>query len=263
MYKVVPCVLAFAGDELNVRDGKVLPLPQGQHTTGLPSHQVPQLNCRGGSAGCQDQPSVVEGYNRGSDGHDEQWECKAEMKETQKFGWMQVTCEGYNHPKDEYVLVGSCGLQYYLERTGPGPSLTAVVTVLVLAALVICCLYVLCDSPNCAVNTHRHGRIRHNHQDVPSYGSGYQPLVNEAAAHPSAPPPAPNPHCNPPPYNPNYCSASQYPCPYSETQAQRVSTPLPPTGHIHVLHTHVSSDRPATPGDEVDPGGCCEKPSEG
>ncbi|KAL1430734.1 hypothetical protein MTO96_002337 [Rhipicephalus appendiculatus] len=56
------CMLAHlsscsSGDELNVRDGKVLPLPQGQHTTGRRSHTVPQLNCRGGSGDCQDKPS--------------------------------------------------------------------------------------------------------------------------------------------------------------------------------------------------------------
>ncbi|KAH9366357.1 hypothetical protein HPB48_006191 [Haemaphysalis longicornis] len=38
-----------------------------------------------------------------------QWECKAEMKKSQKFGFIQVICEGYDFPDDPYVLVGSCG----------------------------------------------------------------------------------------------------------------------------------------------------------
>ncbi|KAL1485743.1 hypothetical protein MTO96_047232, partial [Rhipicephalus appendiculatus] len=88
---------------------RFLTLQQGQYTSGRRSHPVPQLNCRGGSAGCQDQPSVVQCYNRGTDGRDVQWECKAEMKRSQKFGLLRVTCEGYDHPQDEYVLVGSCG----------------------------------------------------------------------------------------------------------------------------------------------------------
>ncbi|KAH7971222.1 hypothetical protein HPB49_020464 [Dermacentor silvarum] len=100
-----------------LKDVQVLTLRQGQYTTGRRSHPVPQLNCRGGSAGCQDQPAVVQCYNRGSDGRDAQWECKAEMKKTQKFGLIQVTCEGYDYPKDEYVLVGSCGGA--LEDFGP------------------------------------------------------------------------------------------------------------------------------------------------
>ncbi|XP_077498393.1 uncharacterized protein LOC144109460 isoform X2 [Amblyomma americanum] len=108
----------WQGDRVRLRDVEVLTLRQGQYTTGRRSHPVPQLNCRGGSAGCRDAPSVVQCYNRGSDGRDVQWECKAEMKKTQKFGLLQVSCEGYDYPKDDYILVGSCGLEYYLEKTG-------------------------------------------------------------------------------------------------------------------------------------------------
>ncbi|KAL1467663.1 hypothetical protein MTO96_025967, partial [Rhipicephalus appendiculatus] len=99
----------LTGDRVKLKEVQVLTLRQGQYTTGRRSHPVPQLNCRGGSAGCQDQPSVVQCYNRGTDGRNVQWECKAEMKRSQKFGLLQVTCEGYDNPQDEYILVGSCG----------------------------------------------------------------------------------------------------------------------------------------------------------
>ncbi|KAH7934771.1 hypothetical protein HPB52_000061 [Rhipicephalus sanguineus] len=148
--------LTYAGDKVKLTDVRVLTLRQGYYTTGRRSHPVPQLHCRGGSAGCKHQPSVVQCYNRGTDGWDVQWECKAEMKETQKFGWMQVSCEGYDHRKDEYVLVGSCG-----------------------------------DAPSCC--------------------AAYQPLINQPATYPSAPPPAPHPQGNPPPYYLNYTFAGQNP----------------------------------------------------
>ncbi|XP_058496117.1 store-operated calcium entry-associated regulatory factor-like [Solea solea] len=33
------------------------------------------------------------------------------------FGRIKVSCEGYNHPNDAYILKGSCGLEYSLELT--------------------------------------------------------------------------------------------------------------------------------------------------
>lgn len=37
-----------------------------------------------------------------------------------RFGRLDVTCEGYNHPSDPYILKGSCGLEYTLELTEEG-----------------------------------------------------------------------------------------------------------------------------------------------
>merc|ERR1712210_415487 len=75
----------------------------------------------GGSAGCSAfVPTVVQCYNRGTDGQDIQWECKADMEMKYKFGQIQVTCEGYDYPDDPYILAGSCGLEYTLELTKEG-----------------------------------------------------------------------------------------------------------------------------------------------
>lgn len=109
--------VASADSKVLLRDVQVLTLRAGQYTTGRRASPVPQLKCVGGSAGCRDTPEVVQCYNRGSDGRDAQWECKAEMKKTQKFGFIQVSCEGYDFPDDPYILVGSCGLEYSLEKT--------------------------------------------------------------------------------------------------------------------------------------------------
>jgi len=88
-------------------------------TNGRRSSPIPQLQCRGGSAGCSAFiPDVVQCYNRGSDGLEIQWECKTEMPMEYKFGKIQVSCEGYDYPDDPYILAGSCGLEYTIDRTG-------------------------------------------------------------------------------------------------------------------------------------------------
>ncbi|XP_075722177.1 store-operated calcium entry-associated regulatory factor-like [Rhipicephalus microplus] len=225
----------FSGDRVKLTDVQTLTLRQGQYTTGRRSHPVPQLNCRGGSAGCQDQPSVVQCYNRGTDGRDVQWECKAEMKRSQKFGLLQVTCEGYDYTQDEYILVGSCGLEYYLEKTSYGgrssnganglhrprahhiltrptsgiPLLWNVIFSL-LSVFGSCCLCLCCLSLCCG-NANLFGSVHRTRQNLTSCDAGYRPLINYPAAEQCAPPPPYYPGGNPPAYNPNYVSASQWP----------------------------------------------------
>lgn len=104
-----------------LRDIQVLTLYKGRYTTGRRSSPVPQLQCAGGSAGCHAfTPEVVQCQNKGWDGVDVQWECKTDMDNSYRFGRIEVSCEGYNHPSDQYVLTGSCGLEYTLELTEEG-----------------------------------------------------------------------------------------------------------------------------------------------
>ncbi|VDQ17157.1 unnamed protein product [Trichobilharzia regenti] len=53
-------------------------------------------------------PKVVQCYNRGFDGRDVQWECKAELDKGVTFGPINVNCEGYDYPEDDYIVHGSC-----------------------------------------------------------------------------------------------------------------------------------------------------------
>lgn len=56
-----------------LRDVQVLTLYKGRHTTARRSSPVPQLQCVGGSAGCQAfVPEVVQCQNKGWDGVDVQ-----------------------------------------------------------------------------------------------------------------------------------------------------------------------------------------------
>lgn len=103
-----------------LRDVQVLTLKSGQMTTGRRSSPVPQLKCIGGSAQGNFNPQAVQCYNRGFDGQDVQWECKADMDNLYRFGSVEVVCEGYDYPDDPYILKGSCGLEYTLELTKEG-----------------------------------------------------------------------------------------------------------------------------------------------
>ncbi|XP_065904104.1 store-operated calcium entry-associated regulatory factor-like [Dysidea avara] len=112
-----------SSDKVRLTDVSTITLHSDKLTTGRRSSPVPQLQCVGGTAGCHThKPRVVQCYNRGSDGYDVQWECKADMDKSYQFGRIQVSCEGYDYPDDPYVLKGSCGLEYEIDLTEEGRS---------------------------------------------------------------------------------------------------------------------------------------------
>uniref|UniRef100_A0A4X2KUM5 Store-operated calcium entry-associated regulatory factor n=1 Tax=Vombatus ursinus TaxID=29139 RepID=A0A4X2KUM5_VOMUR len=98
-----------------------LTLHRDRFTTARRTAPIPQLQCLGGSAGCPAHiPEIVQCRNKGWDGFDVQWECKAELDTSYRFGKTAVSCEGYDYPDDPYVLRGSCGLEFNLELTEQG-----------------------------------------------------------------------------------------------------------------------------------------------
>ncbi len=99
-------------DRVLLADMKAVTLENGKMTTGRRSSPVPQLSCVGGTAGCygSNQPRTVQCLNRGSDGNDAQWECKATLDNAYQFGRIRVVCEGFDYPDDPYILKGSCGV---------------------------------------------------------------------------------------------------------------------------------------------------------
>ena len=88
-----------------LRDVHVLILKNGKMTTGS-SSPVPQLKCVGGSAQGEFSLDVVQCYNRGWDGMNWWWECKAIsviMDNHNRFGEIEVVCEGcYDHGDNAY-----------------------------------------------------------------------------------------------------------------------------------------------------------------
>ncbi|XP_025966165.2 store-operated calcium entry-associated regulatory factor [Dromaius novaehollandiae] len=103
-----------------LREVQALTLHRGQYTASRRTAAVPQLQCTGGTAGCSPVPEVVQCYNKGWDGYDVQWHCKADLENSYRFGQIEVSCEGYDYPDDPYILRGSCSLLFRLELTEEG-----------------------------------------------------------------------------------------------------------------------------------------------
>lgn len=102
-------------DRIRLRDVETLTLYSDKWTTSGRSGAVRQLTCVGGPCS-RASIETAQCYNRGFDGNDVQWECKAELPSDFKFGRLEVSCEGYEYPNDDYVLVGSCGLEYTISE---------------------------------------------------------------------------------------------------------------------------------------------------
>ncbi|XP_044925337.1 store-operated calcium entry-associated regulatory factor isoform X2 [Mustela putorius furo] len=108
-------------DRILLRDVKALTLHHDRYTTSRRLDPIPQLKCVGGTAGCDSYtPKVIQCQNKGWDGYDVQWECKTDLDIAYKFGKTVVSCEGYESSEDQYILRGSCGLEYNLDYTELG-----------------------------------------------------------------------------------------------------------------------------------------------
>lgn len=95
---------------------EVLTFQKGSYTTFRRTLPVSQLICIGGNARFEsDKIETIQCKNMGFDGHDYNWKCQTELPNKLRLGKVTVNCEGYNYPDDPYILVGSCGLEYYLE----------------------------------------------------------------------------------------------------------------------------------------------------
>lgn len=117
-----PPVLAWSDhDKVLLREIQSITLYGDRYTNSRRSSPIPQLTCTGGTAGCSSYiPQVVQCQNKGWDGIDVQWECKADMDNSYRFGKLEVSCEGFDYPNDPFVLRGSCGLEYRLDLTEEG-----------------------------------------------------------------------------------------------------------------------------------------------
>lgn len=96
-----------------------------RQTTSRRSPPVPQLSCIGPPEICAlYTPPVIRCHNEGSSygKEDVEWACKADLPEEFKFGSTDVVCEGYESADDEFVLRGSCAVEYGLLLTDRGES---------------------------------------------------------------------------------------------------------------------------------------------
>jgi len=119
------CGVYARTDRIPISSLDAITLTAGRYTAGRRNLGVPQLKCVGRPYGFDDSylPTTVQCINRGMGSNgDPQWECKADLDTKLRFGPLAVSCEGYDYPDDEYILAGSCGLEYYLEATTKTPE---------------------------------------------------------------------------------------------------------------------------------------------
>ncbi|KAK8790211.1 hypothetical protein WA588_000377 [Blastocystis sp. NMH] len=99
-----------------LRNVDTLTFYNNKYTTGRRSSPIPQMTCTSGFATCRHAPPTIQCYNRGMDGLDVQWECKAQMENGYSLGRTEVSCEGYDYPEDPYILGGSCGINFDVQK---------------------------------------------------------------------------------------------------------------------------------------------------
>ncbi|PWN30419.1 DUF1183-domain-containing protein [Jaminaea rosea] len=98
-----------AGRRIPFDSIRALTFYDGHKTAARRTSPVPQLTCEGKL--CRKfQPDVVSCTSLG----DGQWKCEADLPSSIRLGRVEVSCEGYESPRDPYVLKDSCGLTYKL-----------------------------------------------------------------------------------------------------------------------------------------------------
>lgn len=80
-------------DRIRLKDVQTLTLYSNDMTTARRSPPMKQLACVGGYCS-RAKVHSAQCYNRGFDGRDVNWECKAQMPAGYKFGRLEVSCEG-------------------------------------------------------------------------------------------------------------------------------------------------------------------------
>ncbi|CAL5868284.1 uncharacterized protein PFLUO_LOCUS2508 [Penicillium psychrofluorescens] len=96
-----------------------------RQTTSRRVPAIPQLHCAGPSKICNlYHVEQMHCTNLGSDAEDGkenvEWACNAALPPEFKLGATDVVCEGYRDADDEWVLKGSCGVEYRLLLTESG-----------------------------------------------------------------------------------------------------------------------------------------------
>jgi len=108
-------------DAILLSQVKTLTLRSNAKTSHRRVPAVPQLTCTG-PACKHHQIDVLRCTNAGPgyNTEDIEWSCTANLPKEFKLGSTDVACEGYASKDDEFVLKGSCGVEYRLLYTDAG-----------------------------------------------------------------------------------------------------------------------------------------------
>lgn len=147
-----------------LKNVRVLTMHKDRLTTARRGAPVQQMECVGGTCHTPHHPQVIQCYNQGTDDKGEvQWACKAELHKTCHLGTTTVSCEGFTSPEDDYVLAGSCGVEYAIHCQPPSTHVTttkpvqpeALTVFLVLTGIVMTAIVVtMCCTTSSSVDMH-------------------------------------------------------------------------------------------------------------
>lgn len=86
-----------------------------QLTTGRRSSPVEQMHCSGWN--CHNGPNSIMCKNEGMSDKDVVWKCTGQgLTPGYVMKGATVSCEGYANPNDPYILRGSCGVTYTVDK---------------------------------------------------------------------------------------------------------------------------------------------------
>jgi len=102
-----------------LRDVEVVTGFKDKMTQGRRFSPVEQLFCQGFHCShVSHAVSSIQCKNSGFNGKDVEWRCEAaNMPDGYDLDTTIVSCEGFDHPKDPYILQGSCGIEYTIKRS--------------------------------------------------------------------------------------------------------------------------------------------------
>eukprot|EP00759_Apiculatamorpha_spiralis_P039299 PhF_6_TR38133/c0_g1_i1/m.56941 len=108
-----------SSDKVRLEQVQALTFRQGQMTTARRGRPFPQLSCVSGACSAVQVPAIqCRNVGVGDRPGDVQWSCDASLPNGYNLGSINVNCEGYDSPEDEFVLRGSCALEYGIVGEG-------------------------------------------------------------------------------------------------------------------------------------------------
>lgn len=113
---------SYVVEKVRLLDVSSLVFSVGVMTEGRRNDPIPQMTCMGDYSVCKYRATSIGCQNVGWDGNDVNWKCEVNggLDPHVRLGKFNVNCEGYDYPTDPYILKGSCGISYQLDRTNYG-----------------------------------------------------------------------------------------------------------------------------------------------
>lgn len=102
-------------DRIPLKDVKIITVNKNYLTNARRIKPMLQLHC--GGVYCNSiKIDSMECINKGFNGYEYIWKCRAKLPKCYKFGFTKVICEGYDYDEDNYILKDSCGVNYNIIR---------------------------------------------------------------------------------------------------------------------------------------------------